>query len=563
MRVEQHLIQQALTFIHSNKAVAIDTETNGLHWGAQAFSIQVASDNFEFYFDARIIGWSGLEKVVDSLNTFKGIVVGQNLKFDMRCAGLDLPEAMLADIEVLARLVDNTHMSYRLADQAKRYGMEKLDEVAEYVKKNKIKDWSQVPLDIMEKYATHDARITYDLYLNYIKQLDPRSFDIWLTECKLTRVCYEIEKKGIAIDLNYTKDALSSEGGLILEAKSRFHALTGLEYDNKKSTLIKVFTEAGDEIPLTDKGNPSLDDDVLSNLKSPAAHLVQEIRHYEKRVATYYENFLELQRDGIIHADMRQAGTTTGRFSYRNPNLQNIPKEDQEEDKTKPYIVRGCFVPRPGNIFVSMDFKAQEYRLMLAYAKESSLINAVMSGHDVHQATADMLGTQRKIAKNINFACLYGAGRNKIAEMTGLHVAEAGRMLDKYFMRLPAVEKLISRVPRTSETRGHIYTWKGRKLKLPNKQMSYKMVNYLIQGGCADIVKQAMVELWKNEQAPMVLQVHDQILFEMPIEKARQKVETYKKIMEDVFPEMNGIRMEVDVTWSDKSFAERDMQKWN
>lgn len=559
MLVTREQLQGVLSNLSKLRVISIDTETTGLSWSDTAFSIQIATETDEYVFDKRVIGITGLDAVRSFIRSFKGEAVYQNAKFDMHKSGAT-PRGTVSDIEVLARLVNNTHMSYRLADQAKRYGMHKMDEVAAYVKKHKITDWSKVPLEVMAPYAGHDARITYDLFVKYKQELDERSYPVWDMEQKLTKVCAKMESYGVHLDMEYVHKAKAYEERLIREAMARFRAMTGQEYDNSRSQLIKVFTEAGEEIPLTEKGNPSVDDTALSSFKSPVAKVVQEIRFYGKRVATYYNNFIKLaDEQGIIHPDMRQAGTTTGRFSYREPNFQNIPKEDDEEDKDKEYVIRGCITPREGNILVSMDFKAQEYRLMLAYANEVELIGRVMAGHDVHQATADMLCTARSLAKNINFATLYGAGRYKIAEMTGLHPAEAGRMLDKYFLRLPNVERLIRRVPNTAKSRGYIYTWYGRKLHLPHADLSYVMTNHLIQGGCADITKIAMVNL---SSEPIVLQIHDQLVFECPMEYARENVLRWKTTMENVFPEKNGIRMEVDITWSDKSLAERDMKPW-
>lgn len=537
--------------------LAIDTETTGLKWDDRAFSIQIAAEDCAFYFDARIIGWSGLDRVRYFLNDYNGTLVFKNAKFDLHKAKLD-PRATVADIEVLERLVNNTFMSYRLADQAKRYGLEKHDTVAEYVKKHGLTNWMDVPIEIMAPYATNDAEITYKIYMGLIPNLDPRSLPVWENECALTKVCARIEERGISIDNEVTHRALTYERSVVENLHKEFRNITGKEFNNSKSLLVDVFLAGGDELPLTEKGNYKLDDDTLSSLSSPAARVVQEIRHYEKRISTYYSNFINLQdKAGFIHADIRQAGTATGRISYRDPNFQNVPKEDEDSDQSKPFVVRQCLVPRPGHSFISLDYSQQEYRLMLAYANESRLIEQVIAGVDLHKATGDMVGIERKPAKTLNFAVLYGAGRKEIARLLDTDIAAAARLKDKYFMRLPKVERFIDQVISTARDRGFIYNWLGRKLTCPGREYAYKMPNWLIQGGGADICKRAMVEL---KDYPIVLQVHDQLVLEVPHKDVRSVARVAQEKMSEVFPEKNGMKMAVDVRVSAKSFAERDME---
>src|SRR5690606_20649050 len=123
---------------------------------------------------------------------------------------------------------------------------------------------------------------------------------------------------------------------------------------------------------------------------------------------TYYSSFLHYADErNILRPSLNQGGTTTGRFSSNNPNMQNCPKEDEEGDKEKPFLIRSCFIPRPDHYYVPIDFDQQEYRLMLDYAGERQLIDMVLSGMDVHNATAEMLGSTRKRAKTLNFAIIY------------------------------------------------------------------------------------------------------------------------------------------------------------
>ena len=573
----------ALEYLDKHETLAVDTETTGLRYHDRLFSVQFATKDREYHFDKRLLG-GDFQKLKILFEKPRNYYL-QNAKFDMRMLhweGCTL-RGTIHDVEVLMRLVKNDVMTTRLADTAKRYGMQKLDMVDKYVTKNKLyskvtskhwdktyeyKHYDQVPLDIMAEYAAHDARITYDLAEILLKELPPSSIPVYENECKLIPICFDMEMHGALIDRQYTEDMLKFESGLIHEAKREFLLATGRIYNGSKQQLLDVFSRAGEIIPKTDRGNPSLTDDILDSFKSPAAKIVQKVRHYEKRCSTYYSSFLDLCDDqGRIHADMRQAGTTTGRFSYRDPNLQNIPKEDDQEDLTKANLIRRCFVPEPGHILMSIDFSQQEYRLMLAYANEKELIEQVMGGMDLHDATARLIGISRKHAKTLNFAQLYGAGTENLADMLDISVVKAASMRNKYYCSLPKVIQLIQNVKRKALAEGYVTNWLGRRLHLPGgiSNMAYAMPNHLIQGSGADVCKRAMVLLndeLKGTDIKMFMQIHDAVNFYVPKDQMHH-IPKIKETMENCFPEKNGIRMKVDVMYSDRSMAEADMEDYD
>lgn len=571
---------EVLEYLDKQEELGCDTETTGLRYHDRLFSVQFSSESRDYYFDKRILG--------DQFDKVRGLFARprtwffQNPKFDMRMLSWEgmVPTGTISDLEVLVRLDRNDVLTTRLADTARREGFEKLKIVDDYIKEHglsskrvsrfggeeKLLHFDQVPVGIMGAYAYHDTRITYDISKKIRDRLDPMSLAVYQNECKLTPICFEMEMNGALLDLEYTEKMYEYEGGLIREAQNEFLLVTGQLYNTSKKVLIEIFEKAGETIPRTAKGNPSLTDDVLEGFTSPAARILQRIRHYEKRLSTYYSSFLDLCDDkGIIHPDMRQAGTKTGRFSYRDPNLQNIPKEDDPSDLVRPNLVRRCFKPDRDHILVSMDYSQQEYRLMLAYARQQDLIDKVMTGMDLHEATAQVVRITRKQAKTLNFAILYGAGDDKLAWMLSISIQEASLLRKRYFMALPMVLHLISQVKRTVTSRGHVYNWFGRKLHLPGNlaKGAYAVPNHLIQGGGADICKKAMVDVHpeiKGAGIRMQKQVHDQLLFQVPKDQI-DKLPRVKEIMESVFPEKNGMRMKVDVSWSNKSFAEADMKK--
>lgn len=584
MRVTPENLGEVLEHLAGQKILALDTETTGLSETDRPFAFIVADAASEYYFDERVIPWKTPEYRQDFAPLFDSdqrLWILQNAKFDMRMmrsVGFEIG-GTVCDIVVLARLVRNDHMLYSLDAQAKRYGWAKgQDKIKQYIKdhdlfevrrdffgvESKHPRYDKVPLELMEEYACLDSRLTFDLRAKYATQLPQASWPVVDNEARLTKVCFDMERRGLLLNKSYTMKARAYEMEKLSEAKEEYMQLTGVAFVNSAKSFQKWLGERY-SLPQTDAGNPSLTDDVLETILESAtgdivqaAKLIQKIRHYDRRINTYYDGYLNaVDSKGIIHPTMWQAGTKTGRFSYSDPNLQNIPKE---EKSAAPYVVRGCFMPRPGTVFVSFDYSQMEYRIMAAYANEEAIIKRVMAGEDFHAVAASLFGVERTPAKTINFAVLYGAGDEKLARMLGISIQEAKRLKLKYFMALPRVERLIDKIKSTGKARGYVTNWFGRNLYAAPEHV-YALPNHLIQSGGADVVKVAMVRIAEEfPDIPMVLQVHDQLVFEV---RPDQYIflPRIKEIMEQAFPTMNGMSLKVDVEWSATSLACRDMKK--
>lgn len=562
--------------------LGLDTETTGLEHHDLPFSVIIDDGRETFYFDERVVTDLWTNPHFTSLLKQPHQWVYQNAKFDMRMLARRgvLPIGVHHDIAVQARIQKNDYYgskAYSLAAQGKRIGDDKFDTVKKHIADHNLYetrkdffgveydqprfDW--VPLEVIAPYAKQDAKLTRKLKLHYDGLMDAEDFRVMEMERALTPVVFKMEQLGVMLDERYTLAAYYNELEHLNNLKGTYAKLAGLTYTNSATSIQKALDVV---LPKTEKGNPSLtDDDIEDFLSSDTVSekdktivgLVRNIRHFDKRISTYYVSFLNKKtKQNTIHCTMWQGGTRTGRFSSSDPNLQNVPKE---EDSTEPYVVRGCFVPRPGHVFVSMDYSQMEYRMMAAYANEVSIIERVMKGEDFHQVTADLFGVTRKTAKTLNFAILYGAGEEKLAFMLGVAREEARRLKLKYFMALPRVEKLIDDVIRTGKSRGYVKNWLGRKMRA-EFFFAYALPNHLIQGGGADVVKTAMIRIDKEfPDVKMVLQVHDQLVFDMTPDQYVH-IPRIKEIMESVWT-MNGMKLEVDVSWSARSFAERDMTK--
>jgi DNA polymerase-1 len=587
-------VSAIIEHLRSEPRIALDTETTGLKESDRLFSLIMSVESVDYYFSFNT--YNGTQDALPLAETFKLLEplfsdpskrwYLQNAKFDMHMLAKE--GSFLAGevwcCAALARVLRNNWMDhpkpYSMEAQAKRIGLAKDDKAKEAIKtlglstkvrvpgKKKIVEllhYDQVPANIMFPYGAQDGYITFRLGEKYRKDFEALGTleRVAANERRLTKTCFKIERQGILIDPEYTRKAWDYEEGLIREASDNFYDNFGQAYPDTPAKAKKFFQQLGIVLPQTAKGNDSLDAKALEGIDHPAARLVEDIREREKRISTYYSSFLwERDSANVIRADMVQYGTETGRFSYRSPNLQNLPKEDEPEDLARPYQVRGCFVPRPGLIYTAIDYAQQEYRMMLDYAGEKKLIDLVMAGMDLHQATAEMVGITRKQAKTLNFAILYGAGPAKLALMLKISVTQAQHLIDKYYSRLPKVQQFVYKVTQKGKSARCVTNWMGRNCHVATPQWAYILPNHLIQGGCSDVIKLAMNQIQarlEDLKSPikMLLTVHDEILFEMPPESASE-ISWIVPLMESIYPAWNGMKLTVDVSHSFKSYSAKD-----
>jgi len=607
MIVSRDNFQEIVNLLSTKCQFSLDTETYGLKNEDRLFSLIIGTDTEAYYFnfndapdhlgnkapDEWILPRSYCKQICDVVLNAKNLVFMHNAKFDMhKIANEGVTEfpAIIADTEMMCRLIYNAHMKYSLEKCAERIGFKKDDAVEAYITKHKLwtkqripgkkeevknKHFNLVPFDIMAKYAMTDARVTYDLgvwALNKLRELDAATIGTselpWLpvfeNECEITKSVFAMERRGILLDVEYTKKALQLEMDQLAAAKLEFLAIANKEMDGKKETIESALVEQGETVKHDiETGNAMMDKKQLAKMQSPIARLIERIRKHETAISTFYSGFLFYANPitNIVHCNYRQAGTATGRFSCSNPNMQNLKKDEYATDEM--IQVRRCFVPRPGYIFAMFDFAQQEYRLMLDYANEKVLINRIVNEKlDIHQATADMVGITRKQAKTLNFGLLYGQGKTLLAQNLGISETAAGTLKQKYFSVLPNVQKLIQGIMHRGQTAFKVYNWFGRRCHIDDRKWAYKLPNHVIQGGGADIVKIAMNKIHKlllGSKSGMVAQIHDEIVCEIH-ESEMHFIPMIKDIMEKVYAPKNGLPMEVTCEISRKSLAECDKE---
>ncbi len=592
MIVQRKNFQKALNTFKRPGIYGLDTETTGLTINARPFSIILANDHESFYFNFQEYDGIGEEFVLDEshleqmqviFSEPKSTFCAHNAYFDhwqIYQAGIKIESNLWCTL-LGSRIEKNTHMKHSLDAAGARIGYEKSDAVEDYIKEHKLWEWVdipfkkkrvknkfywKVPLDVIAPYGEKDAQITRALGIHqfqkiremkntYAKQGHICKFYLMLqTEKNIPKVCSAMFRRGVKVDLEYTRTAMEHELKELETLKHEFSKETGTEWEDSPKTMLLVFRLFDWKLQRTTKGNFSFDDKTLSKIEHPLCDLILKIRSLEKRISTYFSSILYHQKNGFIHAGIRPGGTVTGRFSYSDPNLQNIPKKEDGQ-----FQIRKCLVPRKDHIFVMIDYDQQELKLLFDYANETELIRRVKNGEDGHQVTSELAGITRPQAKTINFGLIYGMGINELANKLGTTVEQAKIIKNRHISSLKGIDQFIKRVKSQAINRGYIVNWAGRRYHLDDPSKSYVMVNHLIQGSGADVCRKAMVDCFeylKAFRSALLLQVHDELLFEVHIDEL-SIVPDLKNIMEKAYIPRNGLPLTCSVEYSLNSWGEK------
>jgi DNA polymerase-1 len=481
----------------------------------------------------------------------------------------------------MERILRNDHPKYTLDACCKRRKMKKDPRIDAYIKQNKLYTnvsipgkkkrerqlhYEKVPFQLMTEYGLQDAVIVRKLGVDQrtkLKKLEnsgPSVLEVVKNERKLTKTVSNMGFQGIKIDRMYCEDAAKYEAEQLEKSKKELEEIAGIPLDTTHF-LKTAFDKHGYKYEVKEETeNAIFDKEHIKAYNNPITNKVLEIRKHEKYLGTYYSSFLHYaDANDIIHAAANQGGTTTGRMSYSNPNLQNIPKEDEDFEELE-YLVRGAFIPRDGFVFCMMDYDQQEYRMMLDYAAELSIIKKINEGMDVHEATAELMRVTRKQAKTLNFGLLYGMGADKLAVALGVSIDEAKSLRSTYFDALPGVKLFINTVCDTGKSRKHVRSWFSRRCYMRDSNFAYILPNHIIQGGCADVIKIAMnkiADYLEDKRSRMLVQVHDELLFEIHEDELEIQY-IIKDMMENIYPASNGVKLTVGIDHSYTSWGYKD-----
>lgn len=488
--------------------------------------------------------------------------IGQNIKYDykvLRRAGFAL-DGIAFDTMIASFLLDNEGR-HNLETLAKKYlnqDMIHFDQVMEGL--DKTATFADVPVDKATHYAAEDADMTYRLYEHLHKALEQDKALVHVFEAQempLLTILADMELCGILIDkkrLQRQGDKLKQNIALI-EADIFKEVGHDFNLSSPKQLQQILFEQLGlPVVKKTPKGQPSTSEEVLVEL-GYAYDLPKKIvkhRHFLKLLSTYVDK-LPQQADAKthrVHTSYHQAITSTGRLSSTQPNLQNIPIRTEEGRQ-----IRQAFIAKPGCVLLAADYSQVELRIMAHLSQDKGLLEAFNAGEDVHASTAaEVFATtkdqvsfeQRRSAKAINFGLIYGMSAFGLAKQLRIPRAEAQVYIDRYFKRFPGVLDYMNRTREQASAQGFVETLLGRKMFMPDihaangrlRQAAERAaINAPMQGTAADIIKQAMIQLKKlieqdYPECQLLLQVHDELVFEVPEAQLQGFSQVVKNTME-------------------------------
>ena len=432
--------------------------------------------------------------------------------------------------------------------------------------------FNQVELEKAAFYAAEDADITLRLHQTLWPQVEKESaLKALLLEMEqpLALVLSDMERTGALIDPFLLQNQSQQIEVRLAELESQAHEIAGGAFNLSSTKQLGEVLFEKLQLPVikkTPKGAPSTAEEVLQELAYdyPLPKLILEHRSLSKLKSTYTDKLPQMicPKTGRVHTSYHQAVTATGRLSSTDPNLQNIPVRTEEGRR-----IRQAFVAENGFKIVAADYSQIELRIMAHLSEDAGLLDAFAHGKDIHRATAaEIMGVdpetvtneQRRNAKAINFGLIYGMSAFGLAKQLGIPRGEAQRYMDRYFERYPGVLSYMERTRQQAEQAGYVETIFGRRLYLPDikaKNMGLRKaaeraaINAPMQGTAADIIKRAMIKLadWiktcEVATIRMVMQVHDELVFEI----REDKVEAYLPMIRQYMAEAADIKVPLEV----------------
>ncbi|MFA5699917.1 MAG: DNA polymerase I [Desulfuromonas sp.] len=507
--------------------------------------------------------------------------VGQNIKYDalvLRRAGVEV-RGIVADTMLQSYLLFPASRSHGLNAMAQEHLNHRMLEFSEVTGSGKKqKSFAQVPLAQATAYAVEDSDYTLRLY-EYFKGMFDGEVSALLCEVELPLlgVLTDMEWEGIKLDCERLQILSRDFGAQIEELEAQIYAAAACEFNlNSPKQLGEVlFGKLGLPHGKKTKTGWSTAVDVLTPLAAEHEIVARilEYRSLAKLKSTYTDALPRLvhPETGRIHTSFNQAVTATGRLSSSNPNLQNIPIRGNYGPR-----IRGAFIPTEGNMLLAADYSQIELRLVAHMAGDANMIQGFNAREDIHLRTAQQIFNvfgemvtedMRRYAKTINFGLLYGMGAYSLSRELKISSAEAKEYIASYFARYPQVLEFFERQKQSARQDLYVKTLLGRHCAVPeinsrNGQIrsnaERNAVNYAVQGSAADIIKVAMVRIWEALQerglkTRMLLQVHDELVFDVPCAERAEVEELVRHCMENVMPLK--VPLEVSLGWG-KNWAE-------
>ena len=596
------------------KFIAIDLETKdpdlkakgsgAIQGHGEIVGIAVAVEGWSGYYPIAHEGGGNMDKRI-VLEWFKkvcatdAVKIFHNAMYDVcwiKSYGIPI-NGHIIDTMVMASLIDENRLWYSLNSVSFDYlgevkNEKALKEAAESWGIDPKKEMYKLPAMYVGSYAEKDAELTLELFKVLSREITKQNLtNIFDLETQLFPCLIDMKFKGVCVDVDKAhtmkQQLCKQEEQLMYQVKAE----TGIDVQIWAArSIAKAFDKLSLDYSTTEKtGAPSFTKNFLSNHQHPMVKNIAKAREINKAHTTFIDTILKHQHKGRIHADINpirsdQGGTVTGRFSYSNPNLQQIPARNKELGP----MIRSLFIPEKDHKWGCFDYSQQEPRLVVHYAATTepicfddsvgSIVDKFKDNSvDFHQTVADMANISRTQAKTINLGLFYGMGKAKLQAELGLNTKqEAEELFNTYHMNVPFVRDLMNYTSKTAQTSGSIGTLLGRRCRFnkwePNqfgmhkpmdfeeaertygrgrirRAFTYKALNKLIQGSAADMTKKAMVDLYNEGIVPHI-QIHDELDISIQSEEQSNKI---IEIMENAvsLEVPNKVDYESGSTWGD------------
>lgn len=556
-------LQAFLPNISSDSIVSFDTETTNLDvLNAKIVGFSFCLDGINAYYVPLAHNYLGVEKQVSRQVAFDFIralfnakaIIGHNLKYDLEIlrTNFDFTPPSFQNIKdsMLLAWLYQSDLPCNLDSLMLRYFKHEMIHYKDVVKKGE--NFSQIPIEYACKYASEDAAACYQLYQKLTNLLPQNLLQVaQSTEFPFIQCLVNMELSGKKIDIEYFKELKVEMSAKLSSLSEEIYSLAQKKFNlnSPQQLSIVLFEDLKLQSGKKTKSGLSTSQMVLNSLVDahPIVPKILEYRELFKLFSTYIEPLIEhakLNESHKIYTSFMQTGTSTGRLSSKNPNLQNIPVKTTQGRR-----IRQGFIAQENHLLVSLDYSQIELRLLAHFSQDKAMIEAFCHNADIHLETAKKIfgeakaQEKRAVAKSINFGLIYGMGPKKLSETLKISYQEAKTYIQNYFESFPTVKDFLKAQEDFILENGYSLTLLGRMRKFDfHGIQEYQKaaflregINAIFQGSAADIIKMAMNAITQADlKSKLLLQVHDELIFESPKDYAQSEAQKIASIMENI-----------------------------
>lgn len=589
---EPSKLEEVMRAVEERGKLGIDLETTSLDpYSAKLVGISITANGEKAFYIPVGHSYLGVPKqmpleevlkimkpVLESERVFK---YGQNLKYDfmvLKKYGIHL-SPIEGDSMIASYLLNPNRRHHNLDELSVEYLGHKMISYSDVTGKGRGQvSFDMVDVKTAERYSCEDVVVAFKIAQKLEKLIEKEEMlELYKkVELPLIEVLADVELSGVKIDEERIKEIANYLSKRIREVQEKIWEIAGERFNPDSPVQLREILFKKLKLPGAKKGKTgySTDSEVLQKLTPyhPICEYLLEYRGLSKLQSTYTFNLLRVNpATGRVHTSFNQTVTATGRLSSSEPNLQNIPIKGEEGK-----MIRSAFVPEKGNLFISADYSQIELRILAHLSGDEALVKAFQNGEDIHRATAceifgikgeDVTPEMRRTAKTINFGIIYGISPHGLSSELGISHSEAKDLIDRYFAKYRGVKKFIDSQLGVARKELVVRTILGRKRHVQDINSASPgargfaervAINAPVQGSAADIIKIAMINIYKRIKngevnMKMLIQVHDELLFEVKEEELEKGVEIVRFEMENAFPLIVPLKVDIGIgrNWSE------------